>query len=213
VTFTATAEAGEPPLVIEEAPSNSGDGQTGAVGEPLPSQLRILITRASEPQSGVAVAWATPDGGTLTPPNSATGADGIAATSWTLGPDPGLQTATASAADADGSPVTFTATAEGEPPPPPDATIMVLGPSGGNRFDPTEVTIQVGETVAWVWPSGSLDHNVVPDGTEPPSSGGLEDGPNTHSFTFTTAGTYDFYCANHGGAGGFGMSGTVIVEP
>jgi plastocyanin len=34
-----------------------------------------------------------------------------------------------------------------------------------------------------------------------------------YSFTFTTAGTFDFFCVNHGAAGGVGMSGTVIVEP
>jgi plastocyanin len=76
------------------------------------------------------------------------------------------------------------------------------------------VTIQAGETVEWVWPAGSMDHNVVPDGgTEPTSSGQLADGPMEYSFTFTTAGTYDFFCANHGFPGGLGMSGTVIVEP
>jgi plastocyanin len=211
----------EDPLVIQQASTNSGDGQTGTVGEVLGSGLRVLITRAAEPEAGVDVLWATADGGSLTPPTSATGADGIATTAWTLGPDPGTQTATATVEGADGSPVTFTATAEeGEPPPPPppppppaDATIQVLGPAGGNRFNPTEVTIQAGQTVSWVWPNGSLDHNVEPDGTEPPSSGGLVDGPNDYSYTFTTAGTYDFYCANHGAPGGVEMSGRVIVEP
>jgi plastocyanin len=89
----------------------------------------------------------------------------------------------------------------------------VLGPGGGNRFEPATVTIQAGQTVAWVWPSTSLDHNVVPDDTEPTSSGPLADGPTQYRFTFTTAGTYDFFCVNHGGPGGAGMSGTVIVEP
>jgi plastocyanin len=209
--------SGPPPadeLVIQPAPTNSGDGQTAAPGEPLASPLRILITRASEPEAGVDVGWATGDGGTVDPATSTSGADGIATATWTLGPAAGAQTATATAADADGSPVIFTATAEdNEPPPPADATIQVLGPSGGNRFDPTEVTIQAGQTVSWVWPVGSLDHNVVPDGTQPPLSGGLEDGPNVYSFTFTTAGTYNFYCANHGGPGGVLMSGRVIVEP
>jgi plastocyanin len=205
----------EEPLVIQGAPTNSGDGQTGTVGEVLGSGLRILITRATEPQAGVDVQWATPDGGSLAPPTSASGVDGIATTSWTLGPTPGTQTATATVAGADGSPVSFTATAEDEEPPPPpaDATIQVLGPAGGNRFDPTEVTIQVGQTVRWVWPSGSQQHNVVPDGTQPTSSGALENGPNDYSFTFATAGTYAFYCANHGATGGVGMAGRVIVEP
>jgi len=211
----------EDPLVIQRAPTSSGDGQTGTVGEALGSGLRVLITRASEPQSGVDVAWATADGGSLAPATSATDGEGIATTTWTLGPDPGTQTATAAADGAEGSPVSFTATAEDDAPPPPpppppppaSATIQVLGPDGGNRFEPTQVTIQAGQTVKWVWPAGSMDHNVVPDEDEPVSSGGLVDGPTEYSYTFTTAGTYDFYCVNHGGPGGLLMSGTVIVEP
>jgi plastocyanin len=204
----------EDPLVIQKTTSGSGDGQTGAVGEALASGLRVVITRASEPQSGIVVTWATGDGGSLSPPTSSTDADGIATSAWTLGPDPGTQTATATAADADGSPVSFTATAEDDtpPPPPPDATIQVLGPGGGNRFAPTDVTIQAGQTVEWVWPAGAQNHNVVPDGTDPTSSGSPTDGPTTYRFTFTTPGTYDFHCAVHGGAGGIGMSGTVIVQ-
>ena len=210
----------EDPLVIQRAPTSSGDGQTGTVGEALASGLRVVITRASVPESGVVVDWATGDGGSLAPPTSSTDADGIATSTWTLGPAAGTQTATATADGADGSPVSFTATAEDDappppPPPPPAATIQVLGPGGGNRFEPTQVTIQAGETVEWVWPAGSLDHNVVPDPgqTGPTSSGSLADGPKEYSFTFTTAGTYDFYCANHGGPDGVLMSGTVIVEP
>jgi plastocyanin len=75
------------------------------------------------------------------------------------------------------------------------------------------VTIQVGQTVKWNWPSGSQQHNVVPDGDEPASSGPLASGPEEYSFTFTSAGTFDYYCANHGGPGGTGMSGTVTVNP
>jgi plastocyanin len=205
---------GEDPLVIERAPTGSGDAQSGTVGEPLGSGLRVVITQGTEPQSGIDVAWATADGGSLAPPTSATDADGIATTSWTLGPDPGTQTATATADGADGSPVTFTATAEdGAPPPPVSATIQVLGPSGGNRFEPADVTIQAGQTVKWTWPSGSLQHNVVPDGDEPAPSGPLASGPEEYSFTFNTAGTFNYYCANHGDQGGSGMSGTVTVNP
>jgi plastocyanin len=75
------------------------------------------------------------------------------------------------------------------------------------------VTIQVGQTVKWNWPSGSLQHNVVPDGDDPAPSGPLANGPEEYSFTFTSAGTFAFYCANHGGPGGSGMSGTVTVNP
>ena len=75
------------------------------------------------------------------------------------------------------------------------------------------MTIQTGQTVRWSWPVGSLSHNVAPDDDEPTLSGPLANGPEEYSFTFTTPGTYNFFCANHGGPGGIGMSGTVIVEP
>ncbi|HEY7614150.1 MAG TPA: plastocyanin/azurin family copper-binding protein [Gemmatimonadales bacterium] len=205
----------EDPLVVAATPTASGNGQTGPVGEALAEPLRVVITRASEPQSGVSVAWATTGGGSLAPTSSVTGDDGIATSTWTLGATAGSQSATATVTDADGSPVTFTATAEDdEPPPPPaDETIQVLGPSGGNRFDPTDVTIQAGETVEWVWPQGSIQHNVVPDDVQPPSSGGLASGPHTYRFTFDTPGTYNYHCANHGAEGGVGMSGTITVNP
>lgn len=209
---------GEDPLVVQRTAVGSGNGQTGTVGELLASELRVAITRTSVPQEGEVVSWATADGGVLAPPTSSTGADGIATTRWTLGPEPGTQTATATVAGADGSPVSFTAKAEDDtppppPPPPPSATIQVLGPSGGNRFSPIQVTIQVGQTVKWSWPGGSLLHNVEPDAEEPVGSGGFVSGPQEYSFTFTAAGTYAYYCGHHGGPGGFGMSGTVIVEP
>jgi plastocyanin len=33
------------------------------------------------------------------------------------------------------------------------------------------------------------------------------------SFTFDEPGTYPYYCDNHGGPGGEGMSGVIIVVP
>jgi plastocyanin len=208
----------EDPLEVQAAPAPNGNAQTGPPGEALPGDLRVVITRASEPQGGVEVAWATAQGGSLDPATSTTGADGIATTTWTLGPAEGAQSATATVADAEGSPVAFTATAQEDeppppPPPPPDATIQVLGPAGGNRFSPADVTIQAGQTVEWVWPSGAVGHNVSPDDTEPTVSGPVSNGPKTYSFTFNTAGTYNYYCVAHGGPGGAGMSGTVTVEP
>lgn len=209
----------EDPIVVQMTATGSGNAQTGVVGDLLPDALQVVITQTSAPVAGVLVTWATPDGGLLAPPTSSTDANGIAGTTWTLGPDPGAQAATATVAGADGSPVSFTATAEDDtppppPPPPPSATIQVLGPGGGmNRFNPTQVTIQAGETVLWTWPNGSVLHNVEPDADEPVRSGGLVSGPTEYSFTFTTAGTYAFYCANHGGPGGVGMSGTVVVQP
>lgn len=302
-----------PPEVttIAKASTNSGDAQTGTVGQPLATSLSVVVTEAGAPSPGATVAWSTTAaGGSVNPASAASDASGNASTAWTLGTTSGAQTASATLAGATGSPVTFTATAAagaaaslsklsgdnqsgeistqlgapvqakvsdqfgngvqgvsvawaatggtvsaptvpsdaagasavtvtlggtagpititatagaltGSPltfnatavmPPPPGQTIQVLT-AGGTRFQPATLTISAQSTVTWNWPAGSLDHNVVPDdGSTPATSGGLVDGPHTYSFTFNTPGTYRYYCANHGGPGGVGMSGTVTVQ-
>ena len=201
----------ESPLVIEKPATKSGDRQTGPVSLALGNPLRVLITRDGEPVEGVGVSWSAGQGGSL---GNTEESDelGIATAVWTLGPDFGAQTATAAVDGADGSPLTYTATAEDDTPPPPPGgdTVQVLT-AGGNRFDPVEVTISVGQSVTWNWPAGSGRHNVVPDDALPPLSGPLQLGPATYTFTFNQPGTYAYHCFAHGAAGGIGMSGRVIV--
>ncbi len=80
-----------------------------------------------------------------------------------------------------------------------------------NKFDPKEITIQVGDTVTWTNIGGT--HNV--NGTKttfpnnPESFGNNVDSDWTFSFVFNTAGTYDYQCDPHAG---FGMVGKVIVQ-
>ena len=203
------------PLTLEKAPTKSGDEQTGFVGAKLGNDLRVHITRDANPVSGVGVTWSASDG-SLNPSTTTSNADGIATTSWTLGSTAGTNTATATVTGATGSPLAFTAEAIGTPPPGGGggATIEVLGPSGGNRFAPVDLSVPAGTTVTWHWPAGSLQHNVVGDDpTTPVGSGPLADGERIYTFTFSTAGTYRYHCANHGGPGGAGMSGTVTVGP
>ena len=57
----------------------------------------------------------------------------------------------------------------------------------------------------------SAQHTVTADGDEFDSGTLRKDGE--FSFTFTKAGIYLYYCAFHGGPGGSGMSGQVIVVP
>ena len=75
-------------------------------------------------------------------------------------------------------------------------------------FSPTTVTIAPSELVTWQSASTSFaSHPLVSeDGlwTTPSSGRSL-----TH--TFPTVGSFRFYCQNHGGPGGVGMSGTVVV--
>ncbi|HEU0051705.1 MAG TPA: Ig-like domain-containing protein [Longimicrobium sp.] len=88
----------------------SGDGQTAAPGAALPEPLVVRARDgAGAPVAGVVVRWsALAGGGTVSPGESATDADGLARTSWTLGSTTDAQSATAIGS---GSVVTFTATA------------------------------------------------------------------------------------------------------
>jgi hypothetical protein len=107
------------PAVIAKAPTKSGDSQTGPIGQTLPNDLRIVVTRDGQPAPGVTVTWSTTSG-TMTPTTAQSDADGVSVSSWTLGSTAGVHTATASVPGATGSPLTFTATAtDGSPPPSP----------------------------------------------------------------------------------------------
>lgn len=74
-----------------------GDGQTGAVGQPLPQPVSVRIEdRLGQPVAGVQVSWETSSAeGSAAPAGGPTGADGVASTVWRLGPVPGTQQLTA----------------------------------------------------------------------------------------------------------------------
>ena len=107
----------------------------------------------------------------------------------------------------------------------PTTHMVTVGPASNNLiFDPATLTIHVGDSVQWMWASSG--HSVV-SGT---FSGGMEmpDGkfcsPNdtncatfqasnagaTYQHTFTTAGSFPYYCAFHAS---IGMLGTIEVTP
>ena len=68
---------------------------------------------------------------------------------------------------------------------------------GNNFFNPTSNTVAVNTTVTWTWNPGGVAHTVTFDdgmGSDGPQSSG------TFSRTFTTAGTYTYYCMIHGRA-------------
>jgi hypothetical protein len=66
----------------------SGDGQSGAAGEPLPAALVVrAFDRLGNPAAGVPVEFDVVDGGgSATPVQVETGEDGRASSSWALGP-------------------------------------------------------------------------------------------------------------------------------
>jgi plastocyanin len=91
----------------------------------------------------------------------------------------------------------------------PPAKIVVVGGTS-NVFTPATVTVNRGGTVTWN-NAGGL-HNVHFDDDSfiqpaTPSSSAW-----TASRTFNTAGSFRYYCEVHGGPGGVGMSGTVVVN-
>ena len=203
---TEDRAAPTPEMAIAKTDTLSGDQQVGIAGHQLDTALRVLVTRDSLPAAGVRVYWKTAEGA-ITPENEITDANGISSARWRLQALFAQQVAVASL-DAEGPPgVIFTAIAT---PNPAARTTILVGPDP--RFDPAELTVQVGETVNWYWPPGSADHNVVPDdGDSPPQSGPPVGYPKYHSYQFTVPGVYHYYCMVHGGPGGVGMSGTINV--
>jgi amicyanin len=66
----------------------------------------------------------------------------------------------------------------------------------GYKFSPANLTIKVGDTVTWT-NHDSAPHNVViSDGPVKFTSPTLNTGE-TYTYTFTVAGTYDYYCSIH----------------
>ncbi|WP_276257866.1 plastocyanin/azurin family copper-binding protein [Haloglomus litoreum] len=92
----------------------------------------------------------------------------------------------------------------------PDQEIIV-GPGGSLKFDPAEVTVSPGDTVQWTWDS---DFHTVTVDSQPEGENWSGTGEETHDtgythvHTFSTAGTYEYYCQPHRGQG---MVGTVTV--
>lgn len=70
----------------------SGDGQTGTVGRALAAPLRVRVVDAGRPLSRLRIEWTPASGsGTAEPRDSFTDEDGMAETTWTLGPAAGRQ--------------------------------------------------------------------------------------------------------------------------
>jgi plastocyanin len=96
---------------------------------------------------------------------------------------------------------------------------VTVGPGGQLVFDPATLTIKVGDTVHWVWATaghsvvsgtnGTTDNqfcspNNTSCGNPPLSLAGA-----TYDHTFTTAGTFPYYCSVHFS---LGMTGTITVQ-
>ncbi|MCE7989929.1 MAG: hypothetical protein DYG89_52950 [Caldilinea sp. CFX5] len=76
-------------------------------------------------------------------------------------------------------------------------------------FNAPTVTVPTGATVTWV-NRGNAKHSATAD--DGSFDTGLLDPGASGSVTFTQPGSYPYSCVLHGGSGGVGMAGTVIVE-
>jgi amicyanin len=72
------------------------------------------------------------------------------------------------------------------------------------KFDPETVTVKAGTTVVWT-NKDEIPHTVASSDKSFPGSPGLDTG-DSYSYTFTKAGSYDYYCTLHPF-----MKGKVIV--
>lgn len=81
-----------------------------------------------------------------------------------------------------------------------------------NSFNPEEVQIQPGDSVVWNYDQGRNRHRVQSDKNGQFDSGDMTPSSNrTFTQEFEEEGYYPYFCRYHGGRGGAGMSGLVIV--
>ena len=88
-----------------------------------------------------------------------------------------------------------------------DQTVQV-GPD--LSFSPSTVTVSPGEAVIWNFQALHTSTSDSQTGPEVWDSGVLSSG--TFSHTFTTPGSYPYYCAIHSSPGGTAMNGLVVVS-
>lgn len=78
-----------------------------------------------------------------------------------------------------------------------------------NAFSPQELHIKAGQTVTWV-NNGQASHTVTADDNSFDS--GLFGPGAQYSHKFSQPGRYPYYCTLHGGPGGTGMAGVIVVD-
>jgi len=194
VTITLTATAGTAVSIAKTA----GDNGTAA-----PSNQVIYTVQSRDShgnaKGGVTIDWAVgTGGGSITPAQNTTLANGNASATRTLGAGLGAQTATATAAALPGAPVdTFTTT----------AAVITTVTVADNSFTPGSISVPQGTNVTWDWQGVSL-HNVTFDAVAGAPTNIPNKSSGTASKAFNTAGTFPYHCTNH-----IGMNGSVTVTP
>ncbi len=197
VSISLNATAGTAVSIVKTA----GDGGAAAPSSQVNYTVQSRDTHGN-PKGGVTIDWAVgTGGGSITPAQNTTQANGNATAMRTLGAGVGAQTATATAAALPGAPAdTFTTT----------AAIVTTVQVANFSFTPSTLTnIPAGTTITWAWQGTTAVHNVTfaaatgaPANITDRTSGSVQR-------TFTTAGTFTYQCTNHPGS----MNGSVTVVP
>ncbi|MGE0600378.1 MAG: plastocyanin/azurin family copper-binding protein [Dehalococcoidia bacterium] len=74
-------------------------------------------------------------------------------------------------------------------------------------FSPSSLTIRAGDTVKWQW-GGDIPHSVTSRGGFASDPAGIKSS-GSYSFTFASAGVYQYFCQVHEASG---MTGTITVQ-
>jgi 6-phosphogluconolactonase len=89
-------------------------------------------------------------------------------------------------------------------------TFQVQVGAGGLKFKPASITVAPGDTVQWVWAAdGHSSTSGTPGNPDGLWDSGVQNTGFTFSYTFNTAGTFNYYCTPHGSC--CGMVGSVVV--
>lgn len=195
VTFSATALGAS--IVLE-----SGDLQSAFAGDELTDDFVVRLADANgNPVFGKTVVWSvTSGGGSLSPANAISRADGLASSRYTLGATAGFQTIEATASAFTGSPISFRASAQQRP---LGATVSVRD----NFFTPSPATVAAGSRVVWNW-EGFNFHNVTFINAPAANSDSPTQQSGLHEVVFLNTGVFSYFCTIHG----TNMSGTVVVN-
>jgi plastocyanin len=180
---------------------HGGDAQSWYFNNPLPVQLSVqALDATNRGVPGVVVDWATSSGGGVSPAQSVTDASGVASTTDSLGSS-SPQTVTATPAIATLPTLRFIT---GGTAPPTTAAVSLKS----TAFNPQNVVVQTGGTVTWTWNDSPTSHNLNFQSTDPTPhpTGSSTQATGSVPFTFTTVGTYHFFCNIHPA-----MTGTLIV--
>ncbi|MFW2340293.1 MAG: hypothetical protein ACN4GK_09610, partial [Acidimicrobiia bacterium] len=181
------------PVVSPQVLSVEDDGSYWLTG---PNDLDIVRFSAT---GEVLATLIPPAGGFASPHGTEVSADG---TVWVADSGNGVVRAYRLSETTLAAPVPTSSTTTVAAGPPPDVEIAMIN----YGYEPTTVTIKVGDTVRWVNPT-SIQHTATLEGlfdSGPVGQGG------SFTYTFEETGTFHYLCSIHGAAL---QSGTIIVEP